>query len=64
MVFIGSSERSRWGRQGGGGVLYRRDRLDYTALAVKDDMAENFRVRTGTKTNETNIVRVYQSSLS
>lgn len=57
-MFIGSSGRGRWGRQGGGGVLYMRDSLDYTALAVKDDMAENFRVRTGTKTNETNIVRV------
>lgn len=63
-MFIGSSGRGRWGRQGEGGVLYRRDSLDYTALAVKDDAVENFRVRTGTKTNETNIVRVYQSSLS
>lgn len=41
-------------------MLCKRDRLDYTALAVKDDVVENFWVRASTKTN---IVRVYQRSL-
>lgn len=43
-------------------MLYIRDGLDYTALAV-NGVVENFVVRTSTKTNERNVVRVYHRSL-
>lgn len=45
------------------GSAVHKDRLDCTELTVKDDGVENFWVRTSTKTNGTNIVRVYKRSL-
>lgn len=51
------------GQAGRRGSAVHRDRLSYSELTVKDEVVENSWVRTSTKTNETNIGRVYQRSL-
>lgn len=42
----GLFKRSRKGRQGGGVALYVREKLNRTALDIRDDVVKNLWVRT------------------
>lgn len=54
--------RDKQGRQGGGVLLYIRERFDCTALTVRDDVVETLWVRMENKADV--VVGVYYCSLS
>lgn len=51
-------------RQGRGVVLYVKEGLDCTTLAVRDDVVKSLWVKTSGKSNKTDVVGVYLDCLA